>query len=92
MFIKKGDRINEKYSDVGIFLPNEYNYWDQFWLLDFLKVALKRHSLKENMLYFCLTVPVLTLVYISWGNVLEQFIEITLLYLIYRKDQKIIKL
>ena len=73
--------------------------WEYFYLMNviigislgyciFLKVALKRRSLKENMLYFCLTVPVLTLVYISWGNVLEQFIEITLLYLIYRKRPK----
>lgn len=73
--------------------------WEYFYLMNviigisfgyciFLKVALKRYSLKENMLYFCLTVPVLTLVYISWGNVLEQFIEITLLYLIYRKRPK----
>ena len=48
MFIKKGDRINEKYSDVGIFLPNECNYWDQFRLLYLLKVALKRRSLKRE--------------------------------------------
>ncbi len=78
----KNTAMWEYFYLMNVIIGITFGYWI------FLKVALKRYSLKENMLYFCLTVPVLTLVYISWGNVLEQFIEITLLYLIYRKRPK----